>query len=212
MWPTREIVKCRNHAATVIPTSCATCNDKPSIKSTFLKSTYELLQPEPSLDLHPTYTFDFYLDSTKTMPFSSFFSDLYYASVAPRVVVAEAPRANVNEGVETGGDNGSSGTAQTRGHAGVRGSVSTKTPASGKASGESGEEAEVNKADASRQKGASSSSGNDGSVVGRNEEKQQQHGGGIKSKLKGACFCSSDFSSRCWVPVASYFSAEFSEA
>lgn len=195
-----------------MPTNCATCDDKSSIKSTFLRSTYQSLQAEPSLDFHlPTHLI-FISTPLSTMPFSSFFSDLYHASVAPRVVVAEAPRANVNEGMATGGDNGSSGTAQTRGHAGVRGGVSTKTPASSKASGESGEEAEVNKADASRQKGASSSSGNGDSSIGENEEKQQQQGGGIESKLKGMCICSPDFPSRCWMPVASYFSAEFSEA
>ncbi|KAK7706468.1 hypothetical protein SLS57_009704 [Botryosphaeria dothidea] len=61
-----------------------------------------------------------------------------------------------------------------------------------KASGESGEEAEVNKADASRQKGASSSSGNGDSSIGENEEKQQQQGGGIESKLKGNGDCTEE--------------------
>lgn len=121
------------------------------------------------------------------MPLSTFLSDIYTSSVAPRVAVAEAPKPNVNEGMETGGDNGSQGTAQTRGDAGVRGGVSTKSPATNKASGESGEEAEVNKADASRQKNAvstGSSGDSSGGSSGKNEGKQQQSGG-IESKLKG---------------------------
>ncbi len=77
-----------------------------------------------------------------------FFSDLY-AAVSVQDAHAEAPSGDMNDSRNQG--TGKSTTAQQSGEASLRGGASTKTPASG-TDEQSSEEAEVNAADAGRQR------------------------------------------------------------
>ncbi|KAK0653764.1 hypothetical protein DIS24_g5819 [Lasiodiplodia hormozganensis] len=93
-----------------------------------------------------------------------------------RNVIAESP-PDVNDGIKTGNESGSGGTAQQRGHAGVKGGASASTPASRSTHTESAEEAEVNKQDAKKSGGSGGSGGSSGGREGSG-------GSGIEAKLK----------------------------
>ncbi|OJD31905.1 cell envelope integrity inner membrane protein [Diplodia corticola] len=116
-----------------------------------------------------------------------FLSDLF----ARRNVMAES-RPNVNEGIQTSQESGGGGTAQQRGHAGVKGGASTSTPTSRSGQNESGAEVEANRQD--EKKGGTSGGGGGGSSSRESSGRPSGASGGsggIEAKLRD-CVSSND--------------------